>query len=262
MTGLRDLPFETLQQICELVAGPQPSNLVSFSEVSKECLAASSQSLWRIIPLRIASRDQILESVDRLKHVFHTRLSRDVRVRCISISCRLPWGNRRDTKDPCRPKGVYLDDIAWHPLADVLAEIPPLSEMEWEDDKLPPCILPSLDLQHPGCRLWTTGVKCGVDKPIDIDEQPAKKLSFMYELLLPLQNDYACRESLNELYYLVIVGSLSASLTQSKHRDTYPSIHHCVQQPDPSEFELVLRNRIGPRMRYKVAILSSLDFLS
>jgi hypothetical protein len=43
MTGLLNLPFETLEQICELIAGSRPSNLIPFSEVSKECLAASSQ---------------------------------------------------------------------------------------------------------------------------------------------------------------------------------------------------------------------------
>jgi hypothetical protein len=45
MAGLLNLPFENLEQICELIAGSRPSNLIPFSEVSKECLAASSQSL-------------------------------------------------------------------------------------------------------------------------------------------------------------------------------------------------------------------------
>jgi len=153
MTGLQDLPFETLERICELISGSRPSNLVPFSEVSKKCLAASSQSLWHTIRLYIRSQDQILESVDRLKHIIQTRLSRETRVRCVSISCRPSWDDRRDRAYCWHPKRVYLDECAWQPLADVLAEMQPLSEMEWEVDKLPFCVLQSLNSQHPGCKL-------------------------------------------------------------------------------------------------------------
>lgn len=88
MMGLHDLSFETLERVCEIIAGSRPSNFIPFSEVSKRCLAASSQSLWHTVPLCIRSQDQVLESVDRLKHV---RVSR--------------W----------RPKS--LDEVAWQPLA-------------------------------------------------------------------------------------------------------------------------------------------------
>jgi hypothetical protein len=142
MTGLRDLPFETLQQICELVAGPRPSNLIPFSEVSKECLAASSQSLWRTIPLRITNRDQIPRYVHRLKHIPRTRLSRNARIRCISMTSCQPPNDREDKESNIpRHERAYLDNIAWQILADVLAKMPPLSDMEWEKDELPPCIL-------------------------------------------------------------------------------------------------------------------------
>jgi hypothetical protein len=89
----------------------------------------------------------------------------------------------------------------------------------------------------------------------------------MYELLLPLQND---RESLerNEAVSrdgsgdLAIIGSLSASLTQLKHRSAHSPHYACVRQTDPFEFELVSRNPSGPRPRYKAAALSSLELLS
>jgi hypothetical protein len=148
--------------------------------------------------------------------------------------------------------------------------MPPLSEMEWEDRWLPSCILQSLNSQHHGCKLRIVGVKYGVDKPLDIDEQPMARLSFMYELLLPLQNDYICRESLGRSEAvsrdvngdLAIVGSLSANLRQLKHRSAHSP--HCawVRQADPFRFELVSRNSIGPRPRYKAAALSSLELLS
>ena len=122
------------------------------------------------------------------------------------------------------------------------------------------------------------GVKCGVDIPLDVDEQPAGKLHFMYELLLPLHNDHVCRESLNgnnegsaaggrgqELHEVAIVGNLSSSLSQLKYRD-YSFSHHCyVRHFGPSGFGLVSkfsRNMAGPRARYNTAALSSLDFLS
>jgi hypothetical protein len=269
MTGLLNLPFETLEQICELIAGSRPSNLIPFSEVSKECLAASSQSLWRTIRLRTYA-ESTLGMVDRLKHIIQTRLSRNARVRCISVSCRQPSNDRRERKNSRRHRRIYSDDGGWHPLAYLLAIIPPLSEMAWEDNWLPSCILRSLNWQHHGCRFRIVGVKSGLDKPLDINEQPATKLSFMYELLLPLQNDYICRESLGRSEAvsrdvngdLAIVGSLSANLRQLKHRSAHSP--HCawVRQADPVGFELVSRNSIGPRPRYKAAALSSLELLS
>jgi hypothetical protein len=111
MTGLLNLPFETLEQICELIAGSRPSDLKSFSEVSKGCLAASSSSLWRTVRLRTYA-ESTLEIVDKLKHILQTRLSRNARVRCISVSCREPSDDYRDTKN-IRPRSrVYLDDSA------------------------------------------------------------------------------------------------------------------------------------------------------
>lgn len=55
---------------------------------------------------------------------------------------------------------------------------------------------------------------------------------------------------------------MSASLTQLRYGDTYPSEHHRVQQIDPSEFELVSRQTIGPRARYRATTLSTLDLTS
>jgi hypothetical protein len=144
MTGLLNLPLEILEQICELVAGSRPSDLKSFSEVSKKCLAASSRSLWRTVWLRTYA-DSTLEIVDKLKHILQTRLSRNARVRCISVSCRHTSNDRTEREN------VYLNDAAWHPLADLLAAISPLSETEWEDDRLPSCVLQSLNSQHHGC---------------------------------------------------------------------------------------------------------------
>jgi hypothetical protein len=140
MTGLLDLPFETLEQICELVAGSRPSNRISFSQVSKECLAASSQSLWRTIRLRTYA-ESTAKLVKKLKHILQTRLNRNARVRCISVSCRKPSDDYSDTKHICLRSRVYLKDNAWHSLAFQLAAMPPLLEMEWEDDRLPSCIL-------------------------------------------------------------------------------------------------------------------------
>jgi hypothetical protein len=265
MTGLLNLPFGTLEQICELIAGSRPSNLIPFSEVSKECLAASSQSLWRTIRLRTYT-EGTLGKVDKLKHIIQTRLSRNARVRCISVSCREPSDDRIERRNFSRHITINSDDGAWHSLANLLAMMPPLSEMEWESRWLPSCILQSLNSQHHGCRLRIVGVKYGVDKPLDIDEQPAAKLSFMYELLLPLQND---RENLERSEAvsrdgngdLAIIGSLSASLTQLKHRNAH-SHYSCVRRTDPSGFELVSRNSIGPHPRYKAAALSSLELLS
>jgi hypothetical protein len=148
--------------------------------------------------------------------------------------------------------------------------MPPLLEMEWEDDRLSSCILQSLNSPHHGCRLRIVGVKRGVDKPLDIDEQPAAKLSFMYELLLPLQNDYFCHESLNRIEAgdedvsgdLATVGNLSASLTQLKHRDRYGRQHCAIRRTDSSEFEFIRIRLIGPQARYASASLASLDFIS
>jgi hypothetical protein len=171
-----------------------------------------------------------------------------------------------DRRNFSRHRKIYSDDGAWHPLADLLAIMPPLSELEWEDDRLPSCILQSLNSQHHGCRLRIVGINHGVDKPLDIDEQRAAKLSFMYELLLPLQDDYICRTILRRSQAvsgdLAVVGSLSASLTQLKHQNAYSSHYACVRQTDPFEFELVSRNPSGPRPRYKAAALSSLELLS
>ncbi|KEQ73180.1 hypothetical protein M436DRAFT_45897, partial [Aureobasidium namibiae CBS 147.97] len=262
-----DLPFETLEQICALISGSRPSNLIPFSEVSKKCLAASSQSLWHTIPLYIRRQDQLPEDISRLKSIIQTRLSRNARVRCVSVAYRLPLDDRRDRRSSYRSRRVYMDDIVWQPLADVLAKIPDLSEIEWESDKLPFCILQCLSSRQPGCKLRIMRVKSGVDKPLDIDDQLARNLSFMYELLLPLHNDYVCRESLNanEANELILIRSLSASLTHLKHRHAYfPDPRH-VQKPGPSDFELVSRsskNMIEPRTRYKAATLSSLDMIS
>jgi hypothetical protein len=273
MTGLLNIPFETLQQVCELVAGARPSNLIPFSEVSKECLAASSQSLWRTIPLEITSRDQIPRRVHRLKHVLRTRLSRNARIRCISITSDQPLRDREDKESNIsRLERAYLDNIAWQPLADVLAKIPPLSDMEWEKDELPPCILQPLNSRHHNCRLRIVKVKCAAIEDPDLHNRPTARPIFMYELLLPLQNDYILRrENISRrgagngsagCFDLAIVGTLSASLTQLRYRDTYSSEHHRVQQIDSSEFELVSRQRIGPRARYKAATLSTLDLTS
>jgi hypothetical protein len=78
MTGLLNLPLEILEQICELIAGSRPSDLKSFSEVSKKCLAASSRSLWRTVWLRTYA-DSTLEIVDKLKHILQKRLSGNAR---------------------------------------------------------------------------------------------------------------------------------------------------------------------------------------
>lgn len=85
MPGLQDLPFEILEHICELVAGLQPRGLVPLPEVSKQCLAASSRSLWQTIPLKINRRDQILPAVERFKHIIKDRLSRDGMMCCVSV---------------------------------------------------------------------------------------------------------------------------------------------------------------------------------
>ncbi|CAD0083589.1 unnamed protein product [Aureobasidium vineae] len=223
MPGLQDLAFEILEYICELVAGPQPRKLIPFSEVSKKCLAASSQSLWEIIPLRITRQDQIPQAVEQLKHILQNRLGRDGRVRCVSIRGRKPldYQGSRQSKIK-RLERAYLDNIAWQPLADVLAGMPPLSDMEWEKDELPPCIFRSLISHHHNCRLRIVGVKRHVDKSLDPDEQPAATSSFMYELLLPLNKDYDfCSES-------------------------------------PHEFDLVMRST-GPPAHYRAAALSTLE---
>jgi hypothetical protein len=123
MTGLLNVPFEILEQICELIAGSRPSDLKSFSEVSKGCLAASSSSLWRTVRLRTYA-ESTLEIVDKLKHILQTRLSRNARVRCISVSCRHPSNDCTERENVYHPKRVYLNDAAWHPLADLLAAIP------------------------------------------------------------------------------------------------------------------------------------------
>jgi hypothetical protein len=199
-----------------------------------------------------------------------TRLSHNARVRCISVSCRQPSDDRRDKKNFYRPTRVYSDNGAWHPLADMMATMPPLSEIKWEDDRLPSCILQSLKSQHHGCRLRIVGVKRGVDKPLDIDEQPAAKLFSMYELLLPLQNDYICRESLNRIEAgdedvigdLATVGNLSAGLIHLKQRHTYDKQHCAVRRTDSSGFEFIRRRMIGPQARYASASLASLDFIS
>lgn len=229
------------------------------------------QSLWHTISLYIRRRDRILASVDTLKHIIRTRLSRDARVRCVSISCLPPWNDRRDKAYRWRPKRVDSDEVAWQPLAEAMAEMRPLSEVEWEDDKLPFCILQSLNTQHPGCRLRIVRVNCSRQ---DIDDQPARKLHFMYELLLQLQNEYVCRESLDmneagcrrtEIYELATVGNLSGSLTHLKHRDTYPSQRHCVRERTSSGYELIPRfskNMIGSQARFRAAALSSLNLIS
>jgi hypothetical protein len=113
MAGLHGLPSEILEQICDLVAGAQPRNLIPLSEVSKKCLAASSQSLWHTIPLRITSRGQITGGVDKLKHILQHRLSHDARVRCISIRGRKPLDGRKDKETKIsRLERAYLDNIA------------------------------------------------------------------------------------------------------------------------------------------------------
>lgn len=238
-----------------------------------------------VLPIALAYRTPLhLESGpssgerEQAEHIIRTRLSRDARVRCVSISCRVPRNNISD-RAYCLPReSVHLDEIAWQPLADVLAEIQPLSEMEWEDDKLPFCILQSLNSQHLGCRLRMLGVNCitrlDIDDIDDTDERPARRFPSMYELLLPLQDDYVCRDRLemnvagsrgNEIHQLAVVGRLSTSLTHLKHPNTYPRQHDRVRLETSSEYVLIPRysgNINGPRTRYRAAALSSLDLIS
>jgi hypothetical protein len=142
--------------------------------------------------------------------------------------------------------------------------------MEWEDDRLPYCILQSLNSQHHGCRLRIAAVKRGEDKYLKMDELPATELSFVYELLLPLQNDYICRESLYRIGAshedvrddLDTVGNLAASLIHLTHRDIYNKQRCALRQTDPFEFEFVRRPMIGPQVRYATASIASLDFIS
>jgi hypothetical protein len=115
-------------------------------------------------------------------------------------------------------------------------------------------------------------VRCAVTEDPDLHKRPTARATFTYELLLTLQNDYILRrenisrrgagDGEGRFFDLALVGTLSASLTQLKHRDIYPSQHHRVRQIDPSEFELVSRTTTGPRARYRAATLSTLDLTS
>lgn len=274
MPGLQDLPFELLEHICELIAGNQSRNLISFSQVSKLCLATSSQSLWHTIPLRIVRRDQVQDGVNKLRHILNNRLSRDGRLRCISIRGRKSLdessGKRSKLSNLQR---AQLNNLAWQPLADILTEMPPLLDLEWEQHDLPPCILQSLNRHHYGCRLHMAGVRLNTDKTLDPHERPIATSAFMYEASLPLDGEYdLCGESLSARgirgWYgirvsLATIGKLSSHLTTARH----PIWHQywakrLVHQPGPGEFELPLFDSEGPVMRYNIAAITTLDLSS
>lgn len=185
--NLHNLPLETLQTICEYVAGSRPSDLHALSQVSRRCLVASSVMLFRELSFGVVSREKLRRDTDRFRAILDSRSSWKY-VRRVCIEGRMPLREDDDAKleespdtvkfrkerraecaelgeftppPPYRgrapsdnPQDAYDNDPAWQPLAELLASMPALADMAYDcEEQFPPSLLQMLHRYQPCCRL-------------------------------------------------------------------------------------------------------------
>lgn len=184
---LDNIPFETLQIVCEYVAGSQPSALHALSQVNKRCLAASSATLFREIVFDVVSRKKLQRDVDRFRSVLDSRSGWN-HVHRVCIEGRMPRQKidngrlkghpstvraRKQRRVECaeagelatppryrgrgpleNPKNAYDNDDAWQALVGLLESMPALTDLVYScEEQFPPSLLRMLHRHHAHCRL-------------------------------------------------------------------------------------------------------------
>jgi len=176
------LPGEIVLRICEYVEGTHKSSLLTFALVSKQCNCAATTLLFRTIKISVRGREQLAYDVHNiLQRAFSFKHVRRLVVEGLMPSQQddtgenEPQGRRhragssldRDddelsdwghadvsVADRRPPNVVYEEDGAWMPLANLVRQLPALSDLIYAcPSQFSPCLLQALHQHRHNCRL-------------------------------------------------------------------------------------------------------------
>ncbi len=182
---LEGLPAEILLRICEYIEGTHKSSLLTFALVSKQCHYAATALLVRTIKLSVRGRKQLAydvqQCINRLECTFSVKHVRRLVVEGLMRSQQDDTGEiepqdrrHRAGSSPYRdddalsdrrfadipvadqkpPNIVYEEDEAWKPLANLVRQLPALSDLIYAcPSQFSPCLLQALHQHRPNCRL-------------------------------------------------------------------------------------------------------------
>lgn len=182
---LEGLPAEILLRICEYIEGTHKPSLLTFALVSKQCHCAATALLFRTIKISVRGRKQLAYDVQQcistLQRAFSVKQVRRLVVEGSMHSQQddtseiepqdgrhgagsFPGRNDDEFSDRRLADGpstdgeshnvVYDEDEAWTPLADLVRQLPALSDLIYTcPSQFSPCLLQALHQHRPNCRL-------------------------------------------------------------------------------------------------------------
>lgn len=182
---LEGLPTEIILRICEYIVSTHKSSLLTFALVSKQCHCAATALLFRTIKISLRGSKQLAydvqQCINRLQRAFSVKHVRRLVVEGLMRSQQDDTGeiepqdrmhrpgsfrdhdddelsDRRlagvPVADRKPPNVVYEEDEAWTPLANLVRQLPALSDLIYAcSSQFSPCLLQALHQHRPNCRL-------------------------------------------------------------------------------------------------------------
>jgi hypothetical protein len=182
---MESLPAEILLRICECLDREQMPSVLAFACASKYCYFATTTLLFRTIKFSVLSRPQLVRDVQECYDMLQ-RAESFSHVRRLVVDGSAPKEDDREL-DPHyqwhRPKisaeergyddenfdqpqehvfvadktpaqAVYETNDAWRPLANLVKQLPSLTDLSYGcPNQFPPCLLQILHQHQPQCRL-------------------------------------------------------------------------------------------------------------
>ena len=177
-TFLDSLPPEILQNILQYLDEAYPPSVQTFACVNTTLYSAATPLLFCTIQISVSCRDDlpqdILKGVQKytrrlqhaasFRHVRHLVINDDYTRFSISATERGrggPFDGYLDQlgcselmADNLPPESVYEINDAWKPLADLIKQLPSLTDLLYScASQFPPCLLETLHASLPQCRL-------------------------------------------------------------------------------------------------------------
>jgi hypothetical protein len=188
---LESLPAELLAPICECLDREHTPSLLAFASASKYCYAATTALLFRTIKFSVVSRPQLAKDVKECYDMLQ-RAASFSHVRRLVVDGQPPRNDDHERYPQYqwhRPKmsaeergydhgifarfhdhdfipdntpaeAVYETNDGWRPLADLIMQLPSLSDFIYGcPSQFPPCLLQILHQHRPQCRLHVSTFK-------------------------------------------------------------------------------------------------------
>ena len=200
-TFLDSLPPEILQNISQYLDEAYPPSVQAFACVNTTLYSAATPLLFRTIQISVSCRDDlpqdILKGVQKyirrlqhaasFRHVRHLVINDDYTRFSISATERGrggPFDGYLDQlgcselmADNLPPESVYEINDAWKPLADLIKQLPSLTDLLYScASQFPPCLLETLHASLPQCRLHLNTFRLHSLSALQIDSYELKLL--------------------------------------------------------------------------------------